>query len=472
MKNLSSLIPLMGRATLALIAAAALAANAMAAGAQFAQPDASFSGQVRVVESPVVYPGNSVKIAGSDFKPGQQVRFFHEGVEIVAEPATADAEGAFTVETDIPPNAVPGRHSIVVSVTNPGAALVYPLKVSPEVALSGAEQLNTQSKKLVTGLYQSAYSPKSNAVFVAAAVGRPPIAESTLVKVDPDTLEIIAQATPGEAPSRKNNEGEEQPGGLYGIYGIGVDDANGTVWVTNTRQNTVAVYQQSDLALVKQFEPGVVGHGRDIVIDAQQGKAYASTAFSPAIEVFDTSKLAHVGTIEPQTTFRGRDVRPFGSMSLALDQEASRLYVVSGTGEVAIINTQNDTVEKVIAVDGVFSSSGVAFDPATKRIFVASQGSDNLAIVDAESGATLHNVLVGANPLNVAFDPVSKLAYVSNRGSGTVTAVNADGEIVANLAGGPQPNHAAVGANGVVYVVNKGSANAADSNHILRIQRK
>jgi DNA-binding beta-propeller fold protein YncE len=86
---------------------------------------------------------------------------------------------------------------------------------------------------------------------------------------------------------------------------------------------------------------------------------------------------------------------------------------------------------------------------------VASQGSDNLLIVDTDSGETLHNVLVGAGALNVAFDPVSKHAYVSNRGAGTVTVVDTDGNIVANLENAPFANHVAVDDKGDIFAVNK-----------------
>lgn len=472
MQRMTAFSPAVGRVALTAAALALCASHAAGASAQFSAPDADFAGQVRVIESPVVLPGDTVKIAGSNFTPGQQVRFFYENVEIAAPVAKVDEEGKFTVETSIPADAVPGRHPIVVSATNPNAALVYPLKVSPDIALSGADGFDVTSRKVVAGLYQAAYSPKNKALFVTSSVGRPPIGESALVKLNPDTLEIIAQVAPQAAPPRRNADGKELPGGLYGVYGVGVDDANDTVWTTVTRQNTVAVYKQSDLSLVKQFPSGEVAHSRDVVIDTQHGKAYVSTSFSPEIEVFDTKKLEKIASIAPETTARGPNARPFSAMSLALDPAASRLYVISATGEIGVIDTQTDSVEKVIPVKGVFSPSGIAFDPATKRAFVAAQGSDNVAIVDVESGETLHNVLVGAGALNVAFDPVSKLAYVTNRGAGTITALNSDGEIVANLDGGPQPNHATVGPDGIVYVVNKGRADDPASNQVHRIQRK
>ncbi|TGV62191.1 ATP-binding protein, partial [Mesorhizobium sp. M2D.F.Ca.ET.160.01.1.1] len=111
---------------------------------------------------------------------------------------------------------------------------------------SGQAQFATQSSKLVPGLYQSAYSAASNAVFVTSAVGRPPVTQSQLLKLDPTSLKVTQAITPAQVPGNTH-------GAVYAVYGVGVDDTHGNVWVTNTRQNSIAVYRQKDLALIHQF---------------------------------------------------------------------------------------------------------------------------------------------------------------------------------------------------------------------------
>ena len=76
-------------------------------------------------------------------------------------------------------------------------------------------------------------STKTGALFVTSAVGRPPGTIAQLLELDPKALAIERQITPAAAP------GEDA--GVYAVYGVGVDDRNGTVWTTNTRQNAVAV---------------------------------------------------------------------------------------------------------------------------------------------------------------------------------------------------------------------------------------
>lgn len=450
----------------ALALSVALGLAACASSPSFDAPDANFKGTVSVVETPLVLPGTEVKLAGRNFTTGQEVTLYYGGVALTSSPAVVGADGTFRTQFKVPATAAAGRHSLVVNAAKPAAAVVYPLKVSPNVPLSGQDRFEVKAAKLVPGLYQAAYSVRSDRVFVTSAVGRPPVTQTELVKVNPQTLAIEARVVPDVAPApapRGNAPAGNAPRepGRYAVYGVGVDDANGTVWVTNTRQNTVAVYSQADLKLVKQFEPGAVTHPRDVLVDAATGKAYVSQVGKAELAVFDTRTLAPLKSIPITTSIIAQgpgagEPPEFSPISLDLDAANHRLYTVSfRTGEAAVIDTRTDKVEKVFAFEGAQSAAGVAHDAKTNRLFVAAQGSDNLLIVDVATGKTLHDVKVGAGALNVAFDPVRSLAYVSNRAADTVTVVDVDGKIVANLPGGSYPNHAVADGKGGVFSVNK-----------------
>jgi len=352
----------------------------------------------------------------------------------------------------------------VVRASQPAAATVLKLRVSPQLPLSGQAQFAIQSNKLVPGLYQSAYSAASNAVFVTSAVGRPPVTQSQLLKLDPKSLKVTKAITPAQVPGSTN-------GAVYAVYGVGVDDTNGNVWVTNTRQNSIAVYRQKDLSLVHQFPVDAVPHARDVVVDGTHGKVFASATGEDHLSVFDAKTLKELPAV---TLESGVDDGKFTPMSLVLDEKGGKLFTVSiGTPEAAVIDVASGKVEKVIDLGNSISASGVAFDAARNRLYVASQGTDNLLIVDVAAGKVLHDVPVGAGALNVAFDDASGLAYVSNRGAGTVTVVNGDGKVVANLDGGTLPNHVRADGKGNVFAVNK-SRGAEDpkGDRITRITPK
>ena len=430
-------------ATLSLSISAAFAAPV------FEQPDNSFAGKVMAsgVNGPIV-AGSEANVTGRGFKPGQQITLSYGGQVLnhTGMAYVADDKGMFQGKIAVPAAAPAGQHGIIVQVLKPAAATSFDLKVSPVVALSGQDRFTVTSAKLVPGLYQAAYSKKNDRIFVTSAVGRPPVLESQILKIDPKTFAVENKVTPAKVATRND-------GAVYAVYGVAVNDADDTVWVSETRDDSVAIYRQSDLALVKRLPAGSVPHARDIVIDEAAGKAYASTPMSSSVTLIDARTREVVKNIEFKTTVRGGEA---GSMSLALDTVGHKLYTVTGgTNEAVVIDTRTDTVEKIFALDGAKSAAGVDVDTKNNRLYVAAQGSDNLLIVDLASGKTLHNVPVGAGALNVAFDPSSGLAYVANRGAGTVTVVDGNGRIVSNLDGGSFPNYTLADGRGNVYLINK-----------------
>ena len=450
-------------ATLSLTLSAAFAAPV------FQQPDNTFAGKIMAsgVGGNPILAGTEANITGRGFKPGQQVTLSYGGQVLnhTGMAYVADDKGMVSGKIAVPAGTMPGQHGIVVQVSNPAAATSFDLKVSPVVPLSGQDRYTVTSQKLVPGLYQAAYSRKNDRLFVTSSVGRPPVLESQLLKLDPKTFAIENRITPVKVATRSD-------GAVYAMYGVAVNDADDTVWVSETRDDSVAIYRQSDLALVKRLPAGSVPHARDIVIDEAAGKAYASTPMSSSVTLIDARTREVVKQIDYKTTVRGGG--DAGSMSLALDPVGHKLYTVTGgTGEAVVIDTRTDTVEKIFPIDGAKSAAGVDVDPKNNRLYVAAQGSDNLLIVDLATGKTLHNVPVGAGALNVAFDPVSGLAYVANRGAGTVTAVDGNGRIVANLEGGSFPNYTLADGRGNVYLINKAKGqNDPTGDRISQILRK
>ncbi|MFT4012446.1 MAG: ATP-binding protein [Paracoccus sp. (in: a-proteobacteria)] len=437
---------LLGASALAL----GLAAGPALADSVFTPSATEFNGQIRIigaVRGMPIYPGGEAIVTGSKLQPGQKVTLLRGATVLNKEPITVDEKGEFSHAIAVDEAAALGLQPIVIATENPASAAVADLKISKKLPASGEDKFTVESKPVNPGLYQVAESAKSGAVFVTSAVGRPPIKESALVKLDPKTLEVASRINPAEAPGKDGT-----PGGLYAVYGVAVDDVNETVWTTNTRQNTVAVYKQSDLSLVKQFDPGTVTHARDVVVDEANGRAYASTSFGPDLVVFDTKTLETLEPIHIPSEIRGET---FGAMALDIDAEHGKLATVSyNTPEAAIVDLKTGEA-KVFALPRSKIGAGVAFDAVDNLLFVVSQETDNLLILNAETGETLHDVDVGATPLNVTFEPKSRLAFIANRGAGTIAVVDTKGEIVANLETGGFPNQLRADGNGNVWAVNK-----------------
>lgn len=426
----------------------------------FDQPDTNFNAMLRTTN--VVYPGQNAEVIGSGFQQGQEVQLLR-GTQVLSgdKPLVADEKGEIRLNIAIPNDAVLGLHPVIVQVSKPAAATVFELKISPDIKPQGEKQFTITNAPVTNGLYQIAYSPKNDALFVTSSVGRPPVKESQLSKIDPKTLTITAKTMPAVDPERAEQ--------VMAIYGLAIDDKNGTVWTTNTRAGTVAVYDQNDLTLIKQFEHNSAPHSRDVVVDAELDRVFVSSPTSDQLYVFNTKTL---DALEP-ITIPSNTRQAFAAMSLSYDLATHTLYTVSrSSNELALIDGKQLKPIKTITLPGIKNASGVAVAPTHKRAFVTGQASDNVVIIDLDSDAILHNVLVGAGALNVLWDEKTQLAYVANRGSDTLTVININGDIVANLPVGSFPNHLTTDSKGHVYLVNKSRGKDDKSgDHITKIQQ-
>ncbi|NPD13839.1 ATP-binding protein [Xinfangfangia sp. D13-10-4-6] len=463
---------------LALGVMAAPLASPLAAETIFSATTDGFSGQVRAGAAEpgqAIVAGSKVSITGERLIPGQQVTLMR-GNTVLNEggPITVDNEGKFRFDLTLDKAAVTGLQPILVIAENPSSATVVDLKISPDLAIQGAEKFDIASAPVTRGLYQLAYSPSRHAFYVTSAVGRPPVRESALSKVDPDTLDVVAQITPGAAPVQEGGpapaaDDDGRPA-LYAVYGLGLNETTGELWTTNTRQNTIAVYKADDLALVKQFEPDFISHPFSIQVDEAAGRIYISAARSPVIEVIDakTHKKLEPYTIPSQ--LRGQT---FGTQDIHFDAKTGKLFAASNaTPELAVIDTKTGEI-RVTPLPGSIGAASVAYDNQDDLIFVASQGTDNLLIVNGADGAVLHDVETGANALYVTFEPKSRLAFVGNRGAGTITVVDTEGKVVANLDAGSLPNELVADSEGTVWAVNKSRGENDDSgDRIWRIRPK
>lgn len=301
------------------------------------------------------------------------------------------------------------------------------------------------------GLYQSAYSERNDVLWVTSAVGTPPVKQSALTKVDPDTLEVLATYTPPTLDAGTANERVEA------VYGVAVDDKNNTVWVTATREDAVAVYDQATGAHLATI-PGVT-HARDIVVDAERGFAYASEAQAPGngggkIAKIDANTYEHLYDIS-----LGANTQPM-ALELVADANTSKLYTVDlGSGDVFTIDNLGQSVSTTTTGHSSVSQSGIAVDSVRNRAYVASQGLNPITRVDL--GTNQVDELNGptAGSLNAAYDAADDLVFTTQWwGAGVDVFDGESGDHVANLPVGAYPNHVQAASNGAVYVAGRANS--------------
>ena len=380
------------------------------------------------------------------------------GAGATALPALTAAPSASAAADDAPaPKPVPDASARVSAVPGTDAAKAG--------SVAGVET------QLLGGLYQTAYSPKRGSIYVTSSIGRPgpDFGGSAIMKLNADTLQLEAYVNPAIDETYTGRDGRTVPNMPYAAYGVDVDDAHSTVWITQTRQGAVAVYNADTLELVKQFDKGIAPHSRDVRIDTARGRAYVSAARSNRVHVFDTATLAQLDDLVLAPT-----PEEFASMGLELDSAGGVLYVGSASAnKVARVDLATRAVDSIPLPDNVQQATGVARDPGTGRLYVVDQGSGTLTVLDKE-GAVLSNAATpppapegdgqrGSGALYAAFDSVNRLLYVANRNSGTITVHDADGGLVQTLDSGPLPNEVRADGRGNVYAVTKGGARDGSS---------
>ena len=375
-----------------------------------------------------------------------------DGANWLASPVTVTSGNQVTIkDLQIPASTKVGEPiSVTYVIDGKETTQVTAAVTTPSATPLNTEAYQVTSTTVPNGNYQSAANAKGE-VFITASVGRPPIKESTLVKGHYDAsgkFVIDKQITPAAAADGK---------GVNGVYGVAVDDANGYVWVSNTRQNTVAVYKQSDLSLVKQYPANAVTHARAMrVIGDSVYVTEAARGKGGGIKVFNAKQLdAAPTTID----------LPEGAVPMDFD---GRLFTVDlNLNKAYVIDTKNSNQVTSYDLPGANGASGVAYDPANNRLFVANQSSNNAVVLDLGTGKVIADIPTGNQALGAVYS--NGYVYVGNRTAGTVSVINASSfKVEAILPTGTNPNHLSVNPDGSVNVLDKAPSN----NQIFRIARK
>ncbi|WP_192497714.1 immunoglobulin-like domain-containing protein [Pseudoclavibacter sp. CFCC 13611] len=386
-------------------------------------------------------------------------------------------------------------------------ALIAPLQAS---AADEASQITPVTRDIaitsektqsIPGQYQIAYSSSQDALYVTGSVGRPPIVTSTIAKLDPKTLKVEALAELPTIARDETKDGVVSHAGVkrLGAYGIDVDDANGQVWVTNTRDNQVSSFDLNTLGKVwssyeenstvrdqdevvtttdntgatksTTYKAGTtkveqeLSHPREVIVDEKRGFVYVSAAArggdnSHGVQVYDAKTHEQVKSIE---TGEGTV-----TMGFALDEANGKLYTSDmSLNKIYEIDLEKQEISKRIDLqtktDGkTFSSSNVAIDAKLGEVYTANQGGGALALqaYDINTGALKYEVNTGNSALAVAVDQEKHLIYAADFKDGTVSVVDGLSHGVINTVkiADKSANHLVV-ADGSAFVVDKAGRN-------------
>ena len=306
------------------------------------------------------------------------------------------------------------------------------------------------------GQFQVSYSAKNHKVWIAGASNNQ---ASTIARADANSLKIEAVAA---LPTNTVN-GVSSYAAAYGIY---VDDASNTVWVTNTRDNTVVAYDQDTMEIVwstlgaKEGDSNWIEHPREVLVDNVSGKVFVTGRFYISaidLKTNTVEKIQLEGAPDGGTRY----------ISMNIFVQDGKLYVPERTGgKLFIIDTKTFKVEKTIQVHADTEGtevrpSDVAVDKSLNEIYVSSQGvkgvNSGVTVYDATTGEYKASIPFGTQALSLVHDEDRDLVYVTDFGTGKVGVFDGRndkliGEVAMN---GAKANDLVLDKNGAIIAVDK-----------------
>lgn len=288
------------------------------------------------------------------------------------------------------------------------------------------------------GIYEVAFNPADNDVYVAVAGPRG--SESAyIVRLDGETLERVSEIDVSDTP----------------FYGLALDVGAQVFYGTDTRGGfvpAVSVQTGETLAVLENTERA---HVRQVLVDEDAGKVYVSEVGGRG----DNTDPSRIWIIDASDHSLERiiEVEDHVLTGLALDAAGNRVFSTDmSSNEVVVIDLESGEIADRWAV-GSESAINVFFDGEGERLFVTAQGTGDLTVLSSEDGSQIAKIETGEGALSVNYNPAVGQIYVANRRAGTVTVLDSESyEIIADLETGTFPQTIAIDtATNAVYVTNK-----------------
>jgi DNA-binding beta-propeller fold protein YncE len=148
------------------------------------------------------------------------------------------------------------------------------------------------------------------------------------------------------------------------------------------------------------------------------GQVVITRPATNTIEIFSPVKRRVIARISQISDPRG----------IAVDDPSHRLYVaLAGTSHIAVINSQNWHVEKMIPV--THRPEELLWVPDTKTLYATSQLNRCVSIVDLERGEETAVIELNALPADMIYDPARQMLLVSFEDVAEVAAIDSSRQI-------------------------------------------
>ncbi|MCM5704070.1 YncE family protein [Larsenimonas salina] len=268
-------------------------------------------------------------------------------------------------------------------------------------------------RALAQALYELAYSPSMDALFVASAGGFEDDAKGVVYQLDPDSLEVQKRwALPGQA------------------FGLAFDEATKTLYLGDTLDQSlirlnVDTGATETLQLAKPAPEPAEGeekpfgpNPRQLVLSPDGQTLYISGVGTESVLwVVDTKRFA----LEKTVTGFGE-----WATGLALDADTDRLFVSTyKDNAVRVVDTTDNTLVDQWPTGGK-SPLNLALDKANHHLFVTHAKSNAVTVLDTRTGKQVTSIDLGGDSLAAAFDAPEHRLLVSQRDAKKLSIIDTD----------------------------------------------
>jgi YVTN family beta-propeller protein len=180
-------------------------------------------------------------------------------------------------------------------------------------------------------------------------------------------------------------------------------------------ERTLILYNETRFDYNASAISGTVGTDPGLAFDSENGTAWAtglSRVGASNVEVFD-----------PATQLGVREMAAGGQAGIAYDNRTNTMWVTGddSSANVTVFNASTYAVVKVVGTG--LNPRALTYDWRTRLMYVVDFGTDNITEVNDSTFATTAGPNVGGYADGIAFDPASRNLYVAHQeATGNVTA--------------------------------------------------
>lgn len=192
---------------------------------------------------------------------------------------------------------------------------------------------------------------------------------------------------------------------------------SGNIFVTNEKDNNVAVIDSSSLKVIDTI---VIGERpRGIGVSPDGSELYVAVSKESKIKVVDTATLKILREFDAGFGPEALAVHPNGNIYLSNEDNATASVFDPKTG-------------KLIAQISVgLEPEGVAISQDGKRVIVTSESTNMLHVIRVPEHTIEYNILIGARPRAATFTRDGSIAYATAEVSGEIVKVDMNsGEVL------------------------------------------